>query len=397
MVQSDDPGSEDEGQCYDDSTLVNVTSLKLKNCHFTAGDAKDTFTRGLLNWMRNLEDIDLETVRFADLIPLGPNGSMPRNDRVDNVSLTNLRRYRENGVPRSQVGPLFDELNAPSLRELAISQTYMRSTAQLLHKGFDPSILTSLDISRLILTHSDVVDFLRKTPALRFLNVSLCGLEDPFLKALEHVDAMDDQLLPFLEALSICGSNISGGAVRDFVNSRLTYEKRIPVMRASDETKPKLKSAFGPTSKSKPKVEPLISLAPLSTQTTGKLDMTIFSTQPGTPSNRPSIKWLCLDECTGIDPVYITLLKKHVKYVSCWLGKPNEDRQKGLGRWNWDGDIETCVDIADQSCFMRQYEPGRWTIVHTCKKAIAEPEEEEKAKGWTRSSQIPSSSCESFR
>lgn len=372
-------------------TLSNVRHLSLDFSWICFTDREDSGRRGIFNWMPQLDSIDLNGVTILPRSRLdrsAPNatdnvdGDMADNTTLGRTELSQLRQYREQNLLTYAGAGLFQaELDAPALQELAVCQSTCRDLSNLLGPGFTPAILTSLDVSKIVLDQHSLLAFLRLTPSLRFLNVSYCGLEDPFLLALEHRDGLDDQIVPQLEALSICNSAISGGAVRDFVNSRLPREKRMISIQQT-KTKAPMRSAFRPTS-SRPQVTPIVP-----TPSLAELDTSVFSTQPGLPPvPRPSIKWLCLDECADIKPEYITLLKKHVGYVSWWLGSPNEERQKGLGRWYWDGGIDSCVDEPTGGCYMRQYERGKWTIVHRCKKVVVEEEEQVKAEeqGWSRS------------
>ena len=359
----DHSDSEDEDKVH--PPWASLTRLKMTECHLNTHDGlRGSFFRHL----GNLEDVELIRCHGYTTAPglLGTDNEATS----DKVVLANLRRYVDDQVG---YGIVFDaQFRAPSLCELSLYNYGGRIMAELGGAGLELSKLVSLDIGKSVLDDRAFSELAKGMTSLRFLNVSASGLTDAFLKAISHVDLMDDTILPKLEALSIAQSTITTRGIRDFVDSRLPPEHRMARLRTPAPPKKTASGAFRPTkrpsstatSSQKPAVKteniPLSPAIRATNALTADLDLSLFSTQPGQPSARPSISWLCLDHCESISPDVIPLLQRHVAYVSWWCGTPMEDRQRGRGRWKWDAGIESCVDEASQQCHMRMM-GGEWS------------------------------------
>lgn len=319
----------------------------------------------------DLEELVIHRSAFYLLRATGEDAEKA-DERRQLVRLNHLVRYIQSGPVDSisiHVGILSDEpifvldhlIYTPNLTDLSLYQIRFPILEGLATGGFELGRLESLDIGKNIVDdHDEFIDLARQMASLKFLNVSHTSLGDKFLQAIQHRDGLDesDQVLPNLVAISLAHTDVSTLVVRDFVNSRLPPHRRMKTARRVEPVKPKIGGAFRPSQKPKPS----------STSTPSKissgesasrgdslltdLDETVFSTQPSKLSPDRSIRWICLDGCETIAPDLIPLLKKHVKYVSWWLGTPVEDRHRGMGRWDWRDDYASCADT-NAPCYMR--------------------------------------------
>ena len=239
-----------------------------------------------------------------------------------------LQSYTENRPDMPIADIRFAQLRAPSLKTLDLyscpfAGRYAGIALQILALGlsFARPNLTSLDIGksawdpRLLEAFGDL-------HCLQFLNMSCCGIVDGVLGALKRKGEPTD-LLPMLTALSIAGNeDITAGAVRDLVNSRL--QPSIRLSQRPPSAPPKKPSAFLPTAPRKSRA-----LGPV------PMDAPLLPSQPSSQPELPSISWLNLDSCLRIDPSAATLIRQRVPFVSAICGPIVEDRIRGKGAWGW--------------------------------------------------------------
>lgn len=345
------------------SAYSRVVSVRLKNCFLFVTISQPEF----LAQVPLVECVEYESCHWRFFEPVLPSSTDPRKADVKLSCLTSYSHiYDKSGSNTPSV-------SAPNLLTLACFGSPNKFAQQIEGNGINLSKLVSLDLGKTMIDTGTFSRTLAQLTSLKFLNVSTCGLKDEFLSSISHRDGLDveDQLLPSLEALSIANSEISTLALRDFINSRLPVDQRMVIRREPPKKVAKSASAFRPSSSkrqnaiassSTPKTIAVGSASSLqskaktsSTQMLAGVDGSFFSTQfTPTPRIRPQISWLCVDGCERLNPDLIPVLKKHVKYVSWWMGTPNEDRQRGLGRWRWDEGCESCIDEIVGDCHMRQ-------------------------------------------
>ena len=239
----------------------------------------------------------------------------------------------------------FEHLNAPSLTSLSLSASgaSFDPIRQILAPGLSVARpqLTFLDISRSAVDNRLLLA-LADLSSLRFLNVSFCTFDDDILIALQRKKGKED-LLPRLTALSMAGNfNITSGAVRDLVNSRL------PAVLRLSGTKPvglkKKTSSFQPT-------------APPQSDAVDLIPVELPPSESSRPDDLPMITWLNIDACERIDAAVANNLRQRVRFVSNVFGNMSEDRIRGKGAWAWDGDwSEHCGNGLENKCHLRPIE-----------------------------------------
>ncbi|CAK9787184.1 unnamed protein product [Cutaneotrichosporon oleaginosum] len=211
-----------------------------------------------------------------------------------------------------------------------------------------PRTLTTLDIGRCALDQAALLALLPDFTALRFLNLSFCGVDNTLLEALVT------GLLPTLMALSLAGhDSLSAGPLRRLVFSRLGIEPA-PARPAA-----RPKSAFAPKRRApQPKPEP--------------------QAQPEPARPRTPITWICVDQCNAMAVDILDALRAHVPFISNHNGALVEDRVRGRGAYAWDvgGADAEAGDCAPAGCHLRKRrrDDGSWYVHHdsTCKAARAE-------------------------
>jgi len=322
--------------------LPSLATRSLETFHLTecsiSAECRDA--RAILEVCPAMREISFCDVRWA--FPITPS---PVTDTKTLFHLS-LRSYTETPnklIPNADHSCLcFDQLNVPGLETL----TYTRflPSPRFHHPLFAAGLelarpnLTSLDLSRSN-WHPALLEAFGTLLSLSFLNMSFCGIDDGVIVKLERRGAEDD-LLPNLRALSLAGNDISAGAVRYLVDSRLPVHLRYRNERHGIPAK--RMSSFLPT-------------APSQSQ-----DLTAIAVEP-TPdqwNNRaklPSISWLNVDVCERIDPAAADMLRKHVRFVSSACGRVVDDRIRGEGAWAWDADwTEKCGNGASNDCQLRK-------------------------------------------
>ncbi|GMK58963.1 hypothetical protein CspeluHIS016_0604050 [Cutaneotrichosporon spelunceum] len=204
-----------------------------------------------------------------------------------------------------------------------------------------PPTLTSLDIGRCGLNQAELLGLLPEFTSLRFLNVSFCGIDNTLLEALV------DGILPNLTALSLAGHDvISAGPLRRLVYGRLGIEA------AKAKPASVKRSAFAPKKRSKPEAS--------ASQPTSQL----LQAGPKVP-----ITWICVDQCNGMAVEILSVLRKHVPFISNQNGPVVEDRVRGRGAFAWDSDL--ACEHAAEGCHLRKRRADEdgWYVHHTCKQA----------------------------
>jgi len=222
---------------------------------------------------------------------------------------------------------------------------------------------------------------------LRYLGLACTSIETEFLQALVRPES-GGGLLPQLTALSLAGhDSISAGTIRDVVWSRLPEADR-PRPRTSQHSLKRQPSAFAgfmPTAPAPKKAKKSSSSPSEPTPTSGSLPcvesegcIPASQIQMGTipsKSNVASITWLNLDGCERIEPSAVQILRQKVRFVSFFMGKIDEVRARGQGKWAWDADwLDSCGPDGERSCHVRRV-PGtsgkdeRWYVHHVCSDA----------------------------
>lgn len=368
------------------SKLKHLRSLHLTDSTFHCNTTSPRDT--LFERLPSLRELTITgcTFSYRGGTQGGDDNARLAHTRRQPIELEHLTRYVQTGPvnqhmalgePAVPVLLLDKYMHTPNLEELSLYRIGCPIFDALQTGGFELSRLISLDIGKN--TISDLKEFLglaRDMTSLQFLNISHTSLGDDFLQAIQHRDGLDepDQILPNLVAISMAHTTVATLAVRDFVNSRLPANQRMATSHRPAAVKAKISSAFRPSAKPKPsqRPRPPSQPSPLSqaAQTQGlkslldNVDESFFATQVPKPSIRKSIQWICLDGCESLSPDLMPLLKKHVKWVSWWLGTPVEDRQRGMGRWDWRGDWGSCVDL-EGGCYMREVQKGGSYIIRS--------------------------------
>lgn len=278
----------------------------------------------------------------------------PSQTHAKSFTHESLSSYSENGRPDG--GIRFQHLKTPSLTALDFySCGFIGPNERILHQILAPGLslaraqLTSLDIGKNDVGHDDLMVALAELPKLRFLGVSFCPLGNRFLDTLQRKEE-ENGLVPHLTALSIAGNpDITAGAVRDLVTSRLPPELRI--LRTRPVVPPKRSSSFLPSgarpnqsATDAPETEPSRSRSQSQPQSSSQH-------APGLSC----ITWLNLDACDRIEAGAAALLRKNVRFVSNVFGNQVvEDRIRGKHAWAWDSDgSEDCGDGQADACQLR--------------------------------------------
>jgi hypothetical protein len=379
----------------DPGMLRNVKKIRLDSCtiHSSTSDPQH-----LLRHLPNVVEIALDNIVWYDWTSSGDTTGLPK---LETVYLDSLRSYSDTGNTNA-LGPRFEHIKAPYLTSLNLWRTTLLGpNRDLIHHirapGLAPALATlqSLDIGKCHIPEADLLNLLHDLPELRFLNVSHCDLTNGFLEVLTPKSEDDYRrvIVPKLTSLSIAGSGeIGSAALRDFVFSRLPQDirsklrrnestsgtnanakasqssqsqssqgsqgqKRGTAFRPTAPSQPTKRSAFGPTLPSQSRVG------------TGKSAIRLPPATAPPALNTPQrvalpplarIEWLNVDHCERVHPDVITVLEKHVRWVSHWCGVPVEERIRGKGRWSWNaGWTEECEDDDDEGggCRLRQV-PG---------------------------------------
>lgn len=398
----------------DPAMLRNVKKIKIDSCtiHSSTSDPQH-----LLRHLPNVVEIALDNIVWYDWTMSGDTTGLPK---LEIVYLDSLRSYSETGVTNA-LGPRFEHIKAPHLTSLNLWRTTLLGpNRDLMHHirapGLAPALATlqSLDIGKCYIPEVDLLNLLHDLPELRFLNVSHCDLTNGFLKALTPMSEDDYRsvIVPKLTSLSIAGSGeIGSAALRDFVVSRLPVElrwklrrsegtsetnvngqsshgsqsgsshasqgqKRGTAFRPTAPSQPTKRSAFGPTPPSQSRAarrsgKPVIPPPPATSPPAMAAHPRYHSgSGPHTPHRTAlpplaRIEWLNVDHCERVQPDVITVLEKHVRWVSHWCGVPVEERIRGKGRWSWNaGWTEECGDDDEGGgCRLRQVPGGCATRV----------------------------------
>jgi hypothetical protein len=388
----------------DPAMLRNVKKIKIDSCsiHSSTSDPQH-----LLRHLPNVVEIALDNIAWYDWTSSGDTTGLPK---LKTVYLDSLRSYYETGGTNA-LGPRFEHIKAPHLTALNLWRTtFLGPNRDLIHHirapGLAPALATlqSLDIGKCHIPEADLLNLLHDLPELRFLNVSHCDLTNGFLEALTPTseDEYRRVIVPRLTSLSIAGSGeIGSAALRDFVFSRLPLDIRSK-LRRNDATSgtnanrqgsgqstqgsrsqssssqgsqgQKRGTAFRPTAPSQPTKRSAFGPTPPSQSRSGK---SATRSPPATAPPAPTalhraalpplarIEWLNVDHCERVQPDVITVLEKHVRWVSHWCGVPVEERIRGKGRWSWNaGWTEECEDDDEGGgCRLRQVPGGCATRV----------------------------------
>ncbi|ORY23194.1 hypothetical protein BCR39DRAFT_549712 [Naematelia encephala] len=369
--------------------LSGIRYLSIK--HVDAVEKMNAVWQPKEDLLELMPDVEYVTLSDTNLHQINAPDQEKRND----FELPHLRFYAE--ACTTGLDLRFKHMFAPNLQHLCLyAYSHMLPHLDVVHQLQAPGLalakanLQSLDIGRNKIDQAELLVALRDLPALRFLNVSLCGIDTNFVQALCRPETADDPgLLPNLTALSMIGHpDIPLAAIRDLVRSRLP-----PLVRMAEEARmksklqktPKRSTLFGPTpaaKKSKPALAPtsstptLPSSSPAARASSSHLPSDSTHAPPSSFRPKlPSITWLNIDHCAVLEEGLRLWLNKHVRFVSNVFGMVDEDRMRGLKGFAWDGDWdEDCGAGSENKCQLRRdkSQPNAWYVHHVCDRRKAE-------------------------
>ena len=341
----------------------NTLLANLKQLHLT--DA--TFFGLAAGWAlfasaHNAEVIHLHQANIAGPMQM-PGRQTGDNNEQELIEMPNLRSYAQT---RMADGLRFEDFSAPNLVHLDLwSSRPWRSGSTILDTVLAPGLadalpnLQSLDIGKTTIFSAQLVDALKHLPALRFLNVSACGLGNDFLDTLKRHDDDSEQLLPKLEALSIASSEITSAPLQDMIASRSVTGKTEASQRSSQPLLTQ-RSAFKPSSRQTQDTTTTLYPPALDKQFPSSLrsSLSAYSQPLTSQSGLAMLRWLCVDHCEQLDQRTARSFGDQLHFCSHWLGPPNEERIRGKGRFAWDADWrDQCQKVGDYPCHLRRI-PG---------------------------------------
>lgn len=378
-------------------SLSQLRTVRFSACNIlVADDGLPT----LFRMMPDVEEVSLHRMywKVVNDLPDPPGG--------DRIVMRNLRRYCESETLNYEPRRVrFASITAPQLRHIEFWNVphIDNVSAQLRTPGLAMALasLQSLSIGRQVVQQDELLAVLRDMPSLKFLNVSYCGLTDSFLEAIARKepaasqrpssadsqadlsqpgsnrgtqvtsqvthDASESQstqpsqpgvdssspILPNLIALSMAGSEITSIPLRDFVYSRLPPKAKPKVPHVSQAASTQRRSAFAPSAPSRSQGVSSGNLQQPSRPT--QLDRSPSTQISTSQTPLPSLKWLCIDHCEGVDTQLSVYLKKKLPFISHWVGpSPNEARIRSQGRYSWEAEwYDSCIETEENKCFVR--------------------------------------------
>ncbi|EIW72815.1 hypothetical protein TREMEDRAFT_72891 [Tremella mesenterica DSM 1558] len=364
--------------------MEKLKTVRMVGCLVTAGPR----LRDFFQLVPNAEIVVLDGTHFQ-YEAKGPEDTV--------LHLPHLRSYSQTHL---NDGLVFDTIVVPNLKRLELNahgplNPDARIIDQLLAPGLADALsnLEVLDIGKAAIDQEHLIEVLRQMTSLRFLNVSFCGLDDGFLSALTRkTDEQSRNMLPNLEALSIACSDITTGALKDFVVSRTrsSHAFSFAATSSSNSSTTVKGSAFRPSAPKKPSVisssttHTTTPITPPSSQlpSHSSQSSTLAATQNTTLAH---LRWLCADHCEDVDSSMIMYLRTRLTYLSHWLGTFSIDRVRGKNRYAWDGGwTNECGTGEENRCGLRKRigTEDEWYVYHVCERR----EVSQEAPSW---SQLP--------